>query len=141
MMAFRRMARSLAVPLATLMLATALPTGIVSASLVTTDQLIARDRVSSDRERVTTFLKRQDVRDQMRAMGVDPDEAAARVANLSDREIGQIAGRLDAMPAGEGAIGAVIGAAVFIFVVLLITDLLCLTSVFPFTRCVNNAGK
>jgi hypothetical protein len=36
------------------------------------------------------------------------------------------------MPAGGDGVGAVVGAVVFIFVVLLITDLLGLTHVFSF---------
>jgi hypothetical protein len=41
------------------------------------------------------------------------------------------------MPAGQDAATAVIGAAVTIFIILLITDILCLTHVFNFTRCAN----
>ena len=70
----------------------------------------------------------------MVALGVDPEEAQARVASLSDREIGQIAGQIDRLPAGQGVLVALIGAALFVFLVLLITDLLGLTHVFPFVR-------
>ncbi len=70
----------------------------------------------------------------MVAFGVDPEEARTRVASLSDREIGQIAGQIDRLPAGQGVIVALIGAALFVFLVLLITDLLGLTHVFPFVR-------
>lgn len=104
------------------------------AAMVATDQVFEESVGVGDRERVMTFLQREDVRQQMEALGIDPNEAAARAAALSDREIGQIAGRLDQEPAG-GVIGAVIGAAVLIFLVLLITDILCLTHVFPFTKC------
>ena len=55
-------------------------------------------------------------------LGVDPEEAARRIASLSDEEVQQIAGRLDELPAGEGFVGVVIGAALIIFLVLLITD-------------------
>ncbi|NIR30801.1 MAG: PA2779 family protein, partial [Gammaproteobacteria bacterium] len=89
-----------------------------------------------DRERVQSFLAREDVRRQMEALGVDPKEAAARVAGLSGKELQRIVNRLDELPAGQGSVvGPIVGAVVLIFVILLITDLLCLTSVFPFTRC------
>ena len=65
---------------------------------------------------------------------VDPAEAVQRVAGLSDAEVQRIAGHLDQLPAGQGAIGAVIGAAVLIFLILLVTDLLGLTDVYPFVR-------
>ena len=72
--------------------------------------------------------------DDVDDLSVDPEEAARRVAGLSDEEIEQIAGRLDDLPAGEGALGAVIGAILVIFLVLLITDLQGLTDVFPFVK-------
>jgi hypothetical protein len=41
---------------------------------------------------------------------------------------------LDELPAGEGFVGVVVGAALIIFLVLLITDLLGLTDVYPFVN-------
>jgi len=116
---------------------TLIPAGPANAGLISTDRIIDQERVSSDRERVASFVARDDVRAEFEKHGVDPDEAAARVAALSDAEIGQIAAKLDTLPAGQDGVSAVIGAAVTIFIILLITDILCLTSVFNFTRCVN----
>ena len=116
---------------------TLLPAGPAHAGLISTDRIIQQDRVNSDRERVSAFVARDDVRKEFQKRGVNPDEAAARVAALSDAEIGQIADRLDTLPAGQDAATAIIGAAVTIFIILLITDILCLTSVFNFTRCAN----
>ena len=83
---------------------------------------------------MAAFLGREDVRAQLKALGVSPDEAEARVAALSDAEIKRIAGHIDSLPAGQGAVGAIVGAAVLIFVLLVITDLVGLTHVFGFTR-------
>ena len=116
---------------------TLLPAGPATAGLISTDRIIEQDRAKSDRERVNAFVAREDVRKEFQKHGVNPDEAAARVAALSDAEIGQIADRLDSMPAGQDAATAIIGAAVTIFIILLITDILCLTHVFNFTRCAN----
>jgi hypothetical protein len=80
------------------------------------------------------FLRMNSRLIEMRKMGVDPNEAAARVAVMSDAEVQKIASRIDEMPAGQSAIGALIGAVVLIFIVLLITDLLGLTDVFPFVK-------
>jgi hypothetical protein len=66
--------------------------------------------------------------------GVDAAEAKARVDAMTDAEVVEVAARLDHLPAGGSAVGAVIGAIVLIFLVLLITDLLGLTNVFPFVR-------
>lgn len=114
---------------------TAVPIGPVHAGLVPTDRLIAAHDISADRERVASFLAREDVQKRLSEYGVNPAEASMRVAALSDREIGDIASRLDALPAGQDGGATIIGAAVTIFLVLLITDILCFTSVFNFTRC------
>jgi hypothetical protein len=93
------------------------------------------------RREILGFLARRDVQAEMRALGVDPAEAVARVRVLSDREIEQIAGQLDASPAGGSVVGIVVGSVVFVFLVLLLTDILCLTSIFPFTKCINDGKK
>ena len=104
------------------------------AALVSTDQVVAKSEVEADRTRIAAMIMRQDVQRQLRAEGVDPDEALARVATLSDAEVRQIAQQIDSMPSGQGVAGAVIGALVLIFLVLLATDLLGLTDVFPFVK-------
>jgi hypothetical protein len=106
------------------------------AAMVSTGDAIAADTsVATDRDRLNALMQRQEVRQEMRRHGIDPDEAAARVAALSDAEVTEVAAKLDELPAGQSAIGIIVGAAVLIFLVLLITDLLCLTSIFNFTRC------
>lgn len=106
------------------------------AAMVSTGEVIAvDDSLTSDRDRLNALMQREDVRAEMRRQGVDPDEAAARVAALSDAEVAQLTAQIDELPAGQSAIGVIVGAIVLVFLVLLITDLLCLTSVFDFTRC------
>jgi hypothetical protein len=80
------------------------------------------------------FLERADVREQIVALGVDPNEAAARVQALSDAQVRQIAGQLDQLPAGQSAVGIIVGAILLVFLILLLTDLLGLTNVFPFVN-------
>lgn len=130
--------RAVALTMAIVLLISSLPLGVAQAALIPTDQVLG-DRAQADaalreRDKVSAFVQRQDVREQMIALGVDPAEAAARVATLSDPEIRQIAGQIDSLPAGQGVLVALIGAAVFIFIVLLVTDLLGLTDVFPFVN-------
>lgn len=131
---FRRISRFVAPFMAGLMVLLSIPMGAAQAGLVSTETLIERAQAGDDRVRVLSFMGREQIREQIRTLGVDPDEATARVAALSDIEISRIAGRIDALPAGQDAVGAIIGAAVIIFLVLLVTDLLGLTNVFPFVR-------
>jgi hypothetical protein len=53
---------------------------------------------------------------------------------LSDSEAIAIADQIEQLPAGGSAIGVIIGAALIIFLVLLVTDILGYTDVFPFVN-------
>lgn len=101
-----------------------------SAGIVTTDQV----QSAGDRDKVRSFLDRAEVRSQMESMGVDSTAARARVDALTDEEVSNLAGRIDSLPAGGDGILGVLFA---IFIILLITDILGLTKVFPFTRSVR----
>lgn len=130
----RQLRRGVALLLAVVMLVVSMPLGAARAALVSTDQVLAESDGVADRARVLAFLSRAEVRAQIVALGVDPDEATARVAALTDAQVREIAGQLDELPAGQGAVAAVIGAVLIIFLVLLVTDLLGLTDIFPFVR-------
>lgn len=53
--------------------------------------------------RIDSRLAREDVRQAMQGLGVDPDQARARVAALTDEEILQLDGKLAQLPAaGDG---------------------------------------
>lgn len=104
------------------------------ATLIGTEQVArAASGASDDRARIDEALARADIRDQLQALGVDPRHAADRIAALTDEEVARLAEALDSAPAG----GSLIGAVVFVFVLLLITDILGLTKIFPFTRSVR----
>ena len=126
--------KTIAMAMATMMFLNIAPIGLAQAAMVTTDQVIERADQAADRERVEGLFMREDVRQQLVQLGIDPDEASSRVASLSDEEIQEIAGRLDELPAGEGGVGVVVGAILIVFLVLLITDLLGVTDVFPFVK-------
>ena len=103
------------------------------AELVSTRTVIEENRMSpSPRERVDNFLQREDVRAQFRSLGVSPEEAQRRVSALSEEEIAQLDARLQELPAGKSFAGAVLGVILLVFLVLLVTDLLGATDVFPF---------
>jgi hypothetical protein len=87
--------------------------------------------LDGQRAQVVSWLQRDDVRTQMTRFGVSADQAVDRVAALSDEEVQRLAGKIDATAVGGNGF---VGAVVFIFLVLLVTDLLGLTKVFPFTR-------
>lgn len=105
------------------------------AGLVTTEQvarLAGEEQADSGHARLTAALSRDDVREAMQRQGVDPALAVERVAALTDAEAGQLAEQINSAPAG-----GIIGALLLVFFVLLVTDILGLTKVYPFTRSVR----
>jgi len=119
--------------LITSVLGIGLPIQSAYAGIVGTDKIAASAQSQSERERIRTFLDRADVRNELQAQGIDADAAKMRVAALTDEEVQKVAGKLDTMPAG----GEIIGILFTIFIVLLVTDILGFTKVFPFTRSVK----
>ncbi len=88
------------------------------AAMVTTDQVVGEAAVpGDDRARIKSLLAREALRGELEALGILPGEAIARIDSLSDEEITMIAGKLNALPAGEGGIGLVL---VLLLVILLI---------------------
>lgn len=108
--------------------------GPAQAAIVNTEEILNLGQAKSDRERLCMLLERSDVRATLEAWGVSSDEAAARVKSLTDREVADIAAQLDQMPAGGSVLGTVVGAALIVFLVLLLTDILGYTDIFPFIK-------
>ena len=104
------------------------------AGLIGTETVINTVQGEKSRSQVIAFLDRQEVRDAFVKKGINPEQAKSRVASLTDQEISQICKTLDQLPAGGDGFGAVIGAAVLIFLVLLLTDILGFTNVFPWVK-------
>jgi len=102
------------------------------AALISTEQIHAANAnaTQGNLDAITAALERPEVIAHLERLGVSKDDAQARVAALTDAEAAALAGQIDSLPAG----GDVVGALVLIFVILLVTDILGLTKVFPFTR-------
>jgi hypothetical protein len=102
------------------------------AGIIGTEAVINTLQGEESLARITAFIDRQEVREAFLKNGIDPAQAKIRAASLTDQEISEICKTLDQLPAGGDGIGTVIGAAVLIFLVLLLTDILGLTNIFPF---------
>ena len=104
------------------------------AQMIGTDAVIAGQQAADQRARVAAFLAREDVKQVLTRNGVDPIEAQQRVDSLSTEELAKISHSIDQLPAGGDAVGAIVGAALLVFFVLLITDIIGLTHVYPFVN-------
>lgn len=107
------------------------------AQMASTEALLKQPVTQSAKEKVMQFTAREDVAKILGQMDVDPTMIEARVASMTDDEASQIANEIATLPAGADALGSVVSAAVFVFVVLLITDILGFTKVFSFTRTIR----
>jgi hypothetical protein len=106
----------------------------VQAAMVSTEQVVTAAAAEQNRAKVAATFERADVQAELQKMGISADEARARVAAMSDAEAASVANKVDSLPAGGDGI---VGTIVFLFVLLLVTDILGLTKVFPFTKSVR----
>jgi hypothetical protein len=70
------------------------------AGMIPTPQGDHQAQASDDRAKVRAMLERPEVAREMQKMGIPPEKAAARVDAMTDVEVSQLAGRLNALPAG-----------------------------------------
>ncbi len=131
MKTFRRFAKPVSCAVVTGLLALNLHLPAAQAALVGTGAVVQATQAQQERARIHEALNREEVKAKLASLGVDPAQVQARVDALTDEEAQRLAKQMDEMPAGGDSL---IGALVLIFLVLLITDLLGLTDVFPFTK-------
>ena len=103
---------------------------VTQAAMIGTDQVITSTQAQTDRAQLKDTLSRVDLAEQLRSAGVDPVQLQDRVDSLTDEEVAMLNEQFDQLPAGSG----ILGLAVFVFVVLLITDILGYTNIFPFVE-------
>lgn len=120
--------------LAILMITIFTPYQTVLAKMISTETVIEAGRALEARMYVNSVLAREDVMASLISQGIDMTEAKVRVGNLTDSEIVSLADQIETAPAGGGAVGVMVGAAVVVFIVLVVTDVLGYTDIFPFIK-------
>jgi len=103
---------------------------VTQAAMIGTGQMMDRGQAQQDRNHVKTLLSRADLAAQLKGAGVDPAQLQARIDALTDEEVTLLAEQLDQLPAGSGILSTV----ALIFLVLLATDVLGYTEIFPFVK-------
>ena len=127
----RRLTKPISHLLAFGILALSLHLPVAQAGMIGTEAVVNAAQAQQDRERLLSALNRNDVQAQLLARGVDPAQVQARVDSLTDQEVQSLSGKIDQLPAGGDSF---LGALVFVFIVLLITDILGFTNIFPFVK-------
>ena len=106
----------------------------LQASMIGNAELLRQAQQRLDRQQLLAMLDRAEVRRQLTEMGVAPEMAKQRVANMTDAEVAQLNRNLEQLPAGAG----ILELAVLLFIVFVITDMLGATDIFPFVKSINN---
>ncbi len=114
-----RLRRTIVAITASTFLSLGFQAGTASASVIGTQAyLSAADRAGQIASVQATFA-RADVRSALEKYGVNPVDAAARVASLTDQELTDVSRNLDNLPAGGDGVVLVLG---IVFIVLLILE-------------------
>lgn len=109
-------------------MAQAAPQGLIGTEQAAT--VLRSGEMSAAHARLQATLDRADLAAMLQARGVSTAELRDRVSALTDAEAQQMLTQIDQAPAG----GDILGVLFTVFVILLVTDILGLTKVFPFTR-------
>ena len=121
--------------LITLMVLLTMPYQSVLAAIIETDAAMGITVQGQEaRNTIKSILAREDVQTVLRAQGIDPLEARARVDSLTDAEAVRIADQIEELSAGGNFFIGVLAVVGIIVIVLAITDALGYTDVFTFIR-------
>lgn len=129
----RKRLKPISIMATVLMLMLSLPYQSALAALIGTEDLVSSRKATEARAYINTVLAREDIQQLLTTRGIDPIEAQARVNALTDQEAIRMAETMENLPAG-GTLGYIVGLAVLVFLVLLATDLLGYTDIFPFVK-------
>ena len=132
---FRQRFKFLSVFLVIMMVMLTAPCQSVLAAMVGTEATLA---ITADgqnaRNTIKTILDREDAQAVLKAQGIDPLEAMARVDSLTDTEARRIADQIEELPGGGGFFVTFLIVVGVIVLILVITDAMGYTNVFTFVR-------
>ncbi len=98
----------------------------VHASMVSTEMLVAGAELEMQRDALREQLLREDIREELLALGVDPATVNDRVNRMTAAEIRQVQGQLSSLPAG-GSLGTV----ALVLLILILLEVAGVIDIFP----------
>ncbi len=99
----------------------------VNAAMIDSRLLLQEQVVSDQRAQLLSLVAREDVARQLSELGVDPVNAQARVASLTDAEVSALQQNIERLPAGSGALGTI----ALVLLILILLDIAGVTDIFP----------
>lgn len=104
-----------------------------TAGVFSSDQVIANQQHQYNKQQVLSFVNSAEVQNKLIELGVSPDEAKQRIANMTEQELSSLNNEINDMPAG-----GIVGTIVTVLVVVAILDLMGITDVYPFIRPISS---
>jgi len=100
-----------------------------SAAVFTSEQVIANQQFNFNKQQILSYVDSAEVQNKLIELGVSPADAKQRIANMTAEELNALNSQMNEMPAG-----GIVGIVVTVLVVVVVTDLMGLTDVYPFIR-------
>ncbi|CAI3804161.1 PA2779 family protein [Rheinheimera sp. MM224] len=98
-----------------------------SAAVFSSEQVIANQQFNFNKQQVLSYVDSAEVQNKLIELGVSPADAKQRIANMTAEELSALNSQMNEMPAG-----GIVGIVVTVLVVVVVTDLMGLTDVYPF---------
>lgn len=103
------------------------------AAWVSNDQILYSTQQINEKENLLQTIAQADLQHQLSSMGVSPTDLENRIQQMTPAEIAQLNQQIAELPAGAG----VVGVALLIFIIFVITDVLGATDLFTFIHPVR----
>ena len=113
--------------------ATVFMSGSVHAEAISSDSVMQTQAAYYNKQQLIDMVNRADVQSKLVSLGVDSNQAIARINGMTDSEIAQLNDEINQAPAG-----GVVGAVLTVLAIIAILDLIGVTDVYPFIRPVNS---
>jgi len=104
----------------------------VQAQAISSDSVMYVQTANYNKHQLIAMVNRDDVQSQLMSLGVNRDDAIARINSMTDVEIAQLNEQINQAPAG-----GIVGAVLTVLAVIAILDLAGVTDVYPFIRPLN----
>ena len=113
--------------------ATVLMAGGVQAEAISSDTVMQTQAAQYNKQQLIDMVSRADVQSKLVSLGVDSNQAIARINGMTDSEIAQLNDEINQAPAG-----GIVGAVLTVLAVIAILDLAGVTDVYPFIRPISS---
>ncbi|MEC8417980.1 MAG: PA2779 family protein [Pseudomonadota bacterium] len=113
--------------------ATVLTAGSVHAEAISSDTVMQAQAANYNKQQLVAMVNRADVQSKLVGLGVDTNDAIARINAMTDSEIAQLNDEINQAPAG-----GIVGAVLTVLAVIAILDLAGVTDVYPFIRPISS---